>query len=77
MCYIDDFVLRNCRLINTTLAFEYSSVDVEAKGYVGSILNPQSETIRADGFGDVTLNPERVEPERTIIEENSATLNTR
>ena len=77
MCYIDNLVLRNCRLINTTLAFEYSSVDVEAKGYVDSILNPQSGTIRADGFGDVTLNPERVEPERTIIEENSATLNTR
>jgi len=29
MCYIDNLVMKNCRLINTTLAFEYSTVDVE------------------------------------------------
>ncbi len=77
MCYIDNLVLRNCRLINTTLAFEYSSVDVEAKGYVDSILNPQSGTIRADGFGKIALEPERVDPEKTIIEENAPTSRTR
>lgn len=77
MCYIDNLVLRNCRLINTTLAFEYSSVNVEAKGYVDSILNPQSGTIRADGFGEITIEPERVDPVKTTIEDNSATLNTR
>ncbi|WP_416517020.1 DUF3737 family protein [Bifidobacterium asteroides] len=77
MCYIDNLVLRNCRLINTTLAFEYSNVDVEARGYVDSILNPQFGTIRADGFGKIALEPERVDPEKTIIEENSATSRTR
>lgn len=77
MCYIDNLVLRNCRLINTTLAFEYSTVDVEAKGYVDSIFNPQFGTIRADGFGKIALEPERVDPEKTVIEDNSATSCTR
>lgn len=77
MYYIDNLVLHNCRLINTTLAFECSSVDVDAKGYIDSILNPQSATIRADGFGDITLKTERVDPEKTVIEDNSATSCTR
>ena len=29
LCYIDNLVMKNCKLINTTLAFEYSSVDAE------------------------------------------------
>ena len=29
MCYIDNLVMKNCKLINTTLAFEYSTVDAD------------------------------------------------
>lgn len=29
MCYIDNLVMKNCRLINTNLAFEYAQADVE------------------------------------------------
>ena len=29
MCYIDNLVMKNCKLLNTTLAFEYSTIDVE------------------------------------------------
>ena len=29
MCYIDNLVMKNCKLINTTLAFEYSTVEAD------------------------------------------------
>ncbi len=47
LCYIDNLVMKNCKLINTTLAFEYSSVDAEICSKVDSVLNPTSGVIRA------------------------------
>lgn len=51
MCYIDGLTLKNCRLLNTTLAFEYSTVDADIKGKIDSVLNPTSGTIKADEIG--------------------------
>ena len=48
MCYIDNLGDENCKLINTTLAFEYSSVDAKIHGTIDSVLNPSSGVIRAD-----------------------------
>lgn len=67
LCYIDNLVMRGCRLLNTTLAFEYSTVDAELNGSVDSVFNPASGRITADGFGEVTLDPARIDPATTLI----------
>ena len=36
--------VRDCRLVNTTLAFEYSSVDADVRGTIDSVFNPSSGT---------------------------------
>jgi len=67
LCYIDNLVMKGCRLLNTTLAFEYSTVDAELVGGVDSIFNPTSGTIIADSVGQITLDPDRIDPAATKI----------
>ena len=40
MCYTENLILRNCKLPNTALAFEYSTVNADIKGGIDSIMNP-------------------------------------
>ena len=67
MCYIENLVMKNCKLVNTTLAFEYSTVDVEIQGGIDSVINPTSGVIRADSIGTLIMEPERVNPADTEI----------
>ena len=68
MCYIDNLVMKNCRLLNTTLAFEYSAADVEIIGNVESVLNPKSGIIRADRIGELIMDGRKVKIDQTKIE---------
>lgn len=68
MCYIDNLVMKNCRLLNTTLAFEYSAADVEIIGNVESVLNPKSGIIRADRIGELIMDGRKVKIDQTRIE---------
>ena len=67
MCYIEDLVLKNCKLINTTLAFEYSTVDADIIGSIDSVLNPSGGRITADSIGTLTLDESLVDVSRTKI----------
>ena len=67
LCYIENLVLKNCRLVNTTLAFEYSTVDAEIDGGVDSVLNPSGGRICADFIGELTIEKDKVDPEKTRI----------
>lgn len=67
MCYIDNLVMKNCKLINTTLAFEYSDVDVEINGKIDSVINPGSGIIKADSIGELILEKDKVDTSRTKI----------
>ena len=67
MCYIDNLVMKNCKLINTTLAFEYSTIDAEITGKIDSVINPASGTIRADRIDELIIEPDRVDPSKTTI----------
>ena len=67
LCYIDGLVMRNCRLINTTLAFEYSTLDADICGKVDSVLNPRSGIIRADHIDELIIEKDKVDPEATKI----------
>lgn len=67
LCYVDNLVLRDCRLVNTTLAFEYSHVDADVRGTIDSVFNPSSGVIRADAIGELTLDPERIDPSKVTV----------
>ncbi|WP_169784316.1 DUF3737 family protein [Campylobacter curvus] len=69
MCYIDNVVLKNCKTINTNLAFEYSSVQAEISSGIDSVKNPIGGRIRAQNFGEVILEKERIDPAKTQIEQ--------
>lgn len=67
MCYIDNLVMKNCKLLNTTLAFEYSTVDAEIDGEVVSVMNPCGGTIRADSIGELIMEADKIDPSKTRI----------
>lgn len=67
MCYIDNLVMKNCKLINTTLAFEYSTVDAEITSSIDSVLNPSSGTIRAESIKELIIEKDKVDPSKTKI----------
>lgn len=67
MCYIKNLKLVNCKLVNTTLAFEYSTVDADICGGVDSVLNPSGGIIRAGHIGELIIEPDKVDPEKTVI----------
>lgn len=67
MCYIQNLKMINCKLINTTLAFEYSTVEAEITNHVDSIMNPTSGTIKAESIGKLIVEQDKVNPELTRI----------
>lgn len=67
MCYIDNLVMKNCKLINTTLAFEYSTVDAEITSGIESVMNPTSGTIKADFIKELIMEKDRIDPSQTTI----------
>lgn len=67
MCYIDNLVMKNCKLINTTLAFEYSSVDAEITSGITSVLNPSSGTIKADYIDTLIIQKDYIDEGKTKL----------
>jgi hypothetical protein len=67
MCYIDHLVMKNCKLMNTTLAFEYSTVEAEIDSTIDSVINPSGGTIRAEHIKELILEENRIDPGKTRI----------
>ena len=67
MCYIENLRMENCKLLNTTLAFEYSSVEANISSHIDSVLNPSSGTIKAESIGKLIIEKDKVQPELTRI----------
>lgn len=67
MCYIDHLVMKECRLINTTLAFEYSTVDADITTKIDSVMNPAGGMIRAEYIDKLILEEDQVDPSKTRI----------
>lgn len=67
MCYIDNLVMKNCKLINTTLAFEYSTVEADIVGKIDSVLNPSGGRISAESIDELIIEKDKVNPEKTKI----------
>ncbi|MCH5152630.1 MAG: DUF3737 family protein [Clostridiales bacterium] len=68
LCYVKNLKLVNCKLINTTRSFEYSTVDAEIVGHVDSIVNPTSGRIVADSIGELVLDDSYIDPSKTTVE---------
>lgn len=67
MCYVDHLIMKNCKVINTTLAFEYSTVDVEITTKIDSIINPASGVIIAQDIGTLIMEEDKINPADTRI----------
>lgn len=67
LCYIENLVLINCKLLNTNLAFEYSSVNAEVVSHIDSVMNPISGVIKAKSIGELILDETKIDPTKTEI----------
>ena len=67
MCYMDGVKLVNCKLLNTDLAFEFSTVDADVISEIDSVKNPISAKIRAKAIREIILEPTQINPEKTEI----------
>lgn len=68
LCYIENLKLVNCKLINTTLAFEFcENIDADICSRISSITNPISGVIKSEGIDEIILDKDKIDPERTII----------
>ena len=67
LCYVENLVIRGCKFINTTLAFEYSTVDAQITGSIDSIKNPLGGTVCADSIGEIILEEDKVDASQTKI----------
>lgn len=67
MCYMDNIVMKNCKLLNTDLAFEYSTVDAQIKSDIVSVKNPISGKIMAEHIGEIIFDDPQIKKEKTTI----------
>jgi hypothetical protein len=76
MCYIDNLVMKNCRLLNTTLAFEYSTIDVHINSTIDSVMNPAGGIIRAEGIDELIMDETKIDTKKTqiILEEEKCAI---
>lgn len=65
LCYIQNLKMINCKLINTELAFEYSSVDVDITTHINSVVNPYRGVIKADSIGEIIIDENDVDNKAT------------
>ena len=67
LCYMEDVKLIGCELVNTDLAFEYSTVDAEITTSVDSVKNPISGKIHARSIGEIIMDEKFIDPNKTKI----------
>ena len=67
LCYIENLKMENCRLLNTTLCFEYSTVQADIIGRIDSVLNPSGGRITADKIDTLILEKDRIDPGKTTV----------
>lgn len=66
LCYIDNLVMKNCKLLNTTLSFEYSkNIDAEITTTITSVKNPSNGVIKVKGIEELIVEEDKVDPNAT------------
>lgn len=76
LCYMQNVKMVNCKLMNTTLAFEYSTVDADITTHIDSVKNPYSGVIKAKSIGTMYMDENDIDPKDTkiMIKEEAATV---
>ena len=64
---MENLVMKDCKLLNTNLAFEYSTVDVEINSNIDSVKNPIHGRIIADHINEIIFDNDEMKPEGTTI----------
>ncbi len=67
LCYMEGVELINCKVINTDLAFEFSSANAEIVTDIISVKNPKSGKIKAKSIGEIILDGDLIDPAKTEI----------
>ena len=67
LCYMENVLLENCKLLNTDLAFEFSSVKADVTTEIDSVKNPISGSIRAPKIRELIMDETLIDPEKTEI----------
>ncbi len=68
LCYIDNLTMENCKLINTTLAFEFAkNINAEITNKIDSVFNPENGTITAPEIKTLIIEKDMVDPDKTKI----------
>ena len=67
LCYMDNLKMVNCKLINTDLSFELSTVDAEISTEIDSVKNPISGKIKAKAIRELILDENMIDPSKTEI----------
>ena len=68
LCYIDHLKMVNCRLVNTRLAFEYSTdIDADIRNRIDSVLNPGSGKITARTIANLIIESDNCDASKTCI----------
>lgn len=66
-CYMENVKIVDCKLLNTKLAFEYSTVDAEILTEIESIKNPLGGKIRCKKIGEIIFDDMKVDRSKTEI----------
>lgn len=66
-CYMKNVTLVRCTLPNTTLSFEYSTVDADVDSTIESVKNPCGGRIASKGIQTLILEPDKVDPSNTVF----------
>ena len=67
LCYMQNVILENCKLLNTDLAFEFSSVEAEVTTEIDSVKNPVSGKISAPKIREIIMDENLIDPQKTEI----------
>jgi hypothetical protein len=66
-CYMKNLKIVDCVILNTNLAFEYSTVDVTTRSSIKSVKNPLGGSISCAGIGELIFDDNDVNAENTKI----------
>lgn len=67
LCFVDGLTIKGCTFKDTTLAFEYSTLDAEINGAIDSVKNPSAGIIKAGSIGELIMQPEMIDTTCTTI----------
>ncbi|MDQ0361065.1 DUF3737 family protein [Breznakia pachnodae] len=73
LCYIENLVLENCKILNSELLFEYTTANAEVITVIDSVKNPSGGIIQAKGIDELILDDTKIDVSKTtfVLEETA------